>query len=173
MSPQPADPGDLEADHPIRDRIIEILGRFPGLHKRGIRGPLGIGAGELEHHLAKLEKAGELVTRTGDGINQTVCFLAQDAHLWDDEDTRLLWGRHLTRPVAAYVTEHPGCTSLGVAEAVDRSLRAARHHLRKLQRSNLVIPSRSGNRVGYEPVKKLVMWMLEHGDTINRPWDQP
>lgn len=163
--------GGRTSEHPIRTRIIEILERFPGLHKRGIRDRLGIGAGELEHHLVKLEEAGELVTRTGDGINQTVCFLARDAHLWGDEDTRILWGRHPTRPVAAYVTEHPGCTSFELAGAVELSPRAARHHLGKLKRSNLVFPSRTGNQVCYEPVKKLEAWMFEHGDTVDRPWD--
>lgn len=159
-------------EHPLRRAIVGLLADRPGMNKNQICAELGTGGHQLDHHLDQLEHRGGLVvTRESAQDQEVLCFLAEDERLWEDERTRILFGRRQKRSVALFVAENPGATTREIAQAVRLSACTVRHHLRTLRAHGLVEGYRTGRARVYEPAQRLERWACEVGGDFERPWE--
>ncbi len=154
----------------VRARIVSRLQSKPRLNKSQVCKELDIYANLGNFHLTRLEEAGIVIERPGTQGAEVLCFMRRDAHLWDDSETRVMFGRRPTRDVGLYVAENPGSTTKQVAASVDRSPITIRHHLRTLRGFELAEQRRLVRRVTYHPSQKLVDWTRDVGSYFDRPW---
>jgi DNA-binding transcriptional ArsR family regulator len=99
-------------------------------------------------------------------------FLAEDEELWEDENTRILFGRRQKRAVGLLLADKPGASTREIAEALMLSPDTVRYHLRTLMAHELVERYPSGQTNLYEPAEALVQWAREVGDGFDRPWEE-
>jgi DNA-binding MarR family transcriptional regulator len=160
-------------EHPHRADIVGLLDERPGMNKNQICNELGMDGTVLDHHLDKLENEGQLVvTRDSAQEKEVLCFLAEDAELWEDENTRILFGRQPKRLVALYLAENRGATTREIAEELRLSAWTVRHHIRTLIQHELVLRYPSGQTNVYEPADVLERWVEELGEGFERPWER-
>lgn len=158
--------------HEVRGAIVDLLQNRPGMNKNQLSRELDIYVNLLDFHLNRLIKAGIVTTRPAAQGKEVLCFLPRDVHLWEDPDTRILFGRKPTRDVGLFLAENPGCTTKAVADALDCSPVTVRHHLRTLGDHGLVDKLRLSRRVIYQPEEKLRQWVQEIGTHFDRPWEE-
>lgn len=156
-------------ENPTRRRIVEHLRETPGLNKNQLRCRLGVLRNTLEFHVGRLEDQGLLVTKRAES-NEVLCFLAADEHLWEEEQTRVLFGRSSNRQVALFVEEHPGSSTEEIAGAVQLEPVTVLHHLKTLREHGLVQRIRKGNDVHYYPEPSLEAWVADFDESYLRPW---
>lgn len=157
-------------DDENRRRIVGLLWQMPGMNKNQIGKALDLFRNTVQHHITRLERAGLVKTLPSAQENERLCFLAADAHLWEEETTRILYGRSPNRHAAIYVAENPGCTAQDIAEAIDREDVTALHHLRTLRKHGLVEGVREGFIISYFPTSALKVWYRTVGEGYSRPW---
>lgn len=158
--------------HPWRRAIVDLLSDRPGLNKNQICTELDMEGNLLDHHLDQLETEGQLVvTRESAQGKEVLCFLTEDAGLWEDENTRILFGRRQKRAVALLLAEKPGASTREMAEDLRLSPDTVRHHLRTLMTHGLVYRYPSGQTNVYEPAEELERWVREVGQGFERPWE--
>lgn len=159
-------------DHPHRKAIVELLRERPGLNKNQIAEELGLDVNVVDHHIDKLEHEAQLVvTKDSAQGKEVLCFLTEDVDHWENENTRILFGRRTKRVVALFIAEYPGRTTREIAEALRLSPWTVRYHLRTLIRHGLVDRHASGQTKLYEPAKVLTAWVEEVGQGFERPWE--
>lgn len=156
--------------HERRQEIMDALSQTPGLNKNQISGRLGVDPNLVEFHLDRLETHDLVVQRPSAQGQETLCFRTEDAHLWEDEDTRILFGRRRTREIGLYLAEHHGASSDELAEAFDLTPVTIRYHLRTLGDHGLVEQLRFGRSVEYHAREKLEAWARDIGEPFERPW---
>lgn len=156
--------------HPTRRAILDFLEQKPGSNKHQIGRELGLSAGNLYHHLDKLERHGCIVILNNPGEQEQHCFRMQDADLWLNERTRILFGRKPKRDVAIYVAEHPGQTCREIAPELGSAVSTIRHHLKALRKHDLAHRHRAGRTYVYEPSWGLERWVEKVADGFDRPW---
>lgn len=169
-APSPTAGQGSSLGHETRDRIRDLLIRMPGTNKNQIARRLGIYPSLRDYHLRRLLREGLVVTRPSDRGRETLCFWWEDAHLWQDPRTRILYGRQAPRRVALYIADHPGATTAEIAGALQRSPGTIRYHLGNLGASALVGQERDGRQVHYRPSDRLTSWVEEIGQGFPRPW---
>lgn len=157
-------------DLPSRHELYEQITRTPGLNKNQLGGKLGMHATHLDFHLERLEEAGLIVTKPSAQEREILCFLTEDEGLWEDPDTRILFGRSSIREIGVYLGENPGAATTDAAEAVGLAAMTVRHHVRTLMDHDLVRRVRHGRQVEYYPTPELSRWTNELGDLYNLPW---
>lgn len=158
-------------DHPVRSGIVSLLERQPGLNKNQVSRRLDVHPSIMVFHLGRVVEAGLVEILPGSDRRERLCFLAEDAYLWEDERTRVLFGRSACRYVALYICENPGTSSAAIATAVRRSIEAVQHHLRTLLGEALIDRMRIGRKVLYEAERALSQWTRACGDGYRRPWE--
>jgi DNA-binding transcriptional ArsR family regulator len=160
-------------DHPLRRAIVDLLADRPGMNKNQICEELDMDGHHLDHHLDQLETRGRLVvTRESAQDKEVLCFLAEDEELWEDENTRILFGRRQKRAVGLLLADKPGVSTREIAEELMLSPDTVRYHLRTLMAHDLVERYPSGQTNLYEPAEALVQWAREVGDGFDRPWEE-
>lgn len=157
-------------EHPGRRGLIALLRRAPGLNKNSLAQALGEYPNTIEYHLQKLEEAGLVTIRKGEQGREKVCFLPGQEHLWEDDRTRILFGRRPVREIALYIAENAGATSRRIAQAVDLSPITVRHHLETLSNYDLIDRQRAGRSFHYQAQPSLNAWVEEVGQGYDRPW---
>lgn len=157
-------------ENPTRRRIVEHLRETPGLNKNQLRCRLDVLRNTLEFHVGRLEDQGLVVTKRRAESNEVLCFLAADEHLWEEEQTRVLFGRSSNRQVALFVEEHPGSSTEEIAQAVGLEPVTVLHHLKTLREHGLVQRIRKGNDVNYYPEPSLEAWVADFDESYLRPW---
>lgn len=169
------DTGDLVAEavleQPTRRRIVEELEQRPGLNKRRLCDHLDLYMSQVDLHVERLEEAGIVVTRPGVRDREVLVFRSEDADLWENERTRVLYGRAATRQVGLYLAENPGAETQGIAEALDLSPPTIRHHLRILRTHDLVAHLQVGQSHEYHPSNELRDWARTVGRHFPRSHD--
>ncbi len=164
-----AESGSLFANE-TRERIRELLIRMPGMNKNQLARRLDIYPSLRDYHLKKLIRDGLVVTRSSARGREILCFWWEDADLWHDPRTRILYGRRASRLVALYIADHPGSTSSEIGAALDRSDATIRYHLDSLLGKCLVARERDGRQIRYRPSDRLTSWVEEIGEGFPRPW---
>lgn len=162
---------DERTDHPVREQILDLVGDRPGLNKHQVAQALGLHDNVVEHHLGRLTQAGAVVLRDASRERETLVFRTEDADLWDDERTRILFGRAAKRNIALYLADHSGAMTQEIAEALGLSPVTIRHHLRVLREHDLVQRHRAGRTFRYEPGEVLDAWIERAGDGFPRTWE--
>lgn len=156
--------------HPIRQAIVEQLRRTPGLNKHQLQGKLDLLPNRLRFHLKRLREAGIVATRSGPQGNEVLCFLEEQEELWRDDDLQIMFGRRSTRDVGLYLAENPGASTVEFADALNLAPVTVRHHLRTLERHEMVRRLNVGRSVEYHPTQLLTTWHEKVGDRFPRPW---
>lgn len=151
-----------------RQQIVRQLGRTPGLNINLLAEKTEISGSVVTFHLHRLADADLVSIKPGVKGNERLCFLKRDEDLWEDPQTRILFGREPARNVALYVLENPGVTPEEISEALERSTRSARHHLRTLEDRGLIDRVRIGRTHRFLPRSPLREWRNEVGDGFGR-----
>lgn len=154
--------------NPHRQRIVELLTQAPGMNKNQLAEALGIYANALDFHLERMEEMGLVHLRESPRGREIVCFTADNVDLWEDERTRVLFGRSPVQRVAIYLAENPGASTADIASALDVSPVTVRHHLRTLEESELVQRLRIGRDVIYSAVPEVARLI----DEASLVWDR-
>jgi len=154
----------------LRKGIVEQLRKTPGLNKNQLRKKLDILPNLLEFHLKRLIENEVVVTKPSAQDQEVLCFLEDQEHLWDEEKTRILFGRRPTREIGLYIAAHPGASTSEIAEAVDLSDVTVRHHLRTLRDHGIIQGIRLGRRYEYHPSEELITWVNRVGSGYPTPW---
>lgn len=156
-------------DQPTRRRIVEELEKRPGLNKRRLCDHLDLYMSQVDQHVRRLQKAGIVVTRPSPREREVLVFRAEDEELWENERTRILYGRSPVRQVALYLAENPGAGSQEIADAMDLTAITVRHHLRTLRDHKLVATLQIGRSYEYHPSNELRAWAETTGEHFERP----
>lgn len=156
--------------HPIRQEILGLLDDTPGLNKEQVYQRIDEDRSSVRFHLRRLVELDRVATRTEPGRREIHCFLVEDAPLWGNPRTRILYGRPENRHVALYLVDHPGSTTPEIARALDRKPATVRYHLRQLRSRGLVIQYRVGRKRFYGARSVLEAWVDEIGHAFDRPW---
>lgn len=154
-----------------RRAIFELVARTPGLNKHQIATRAGIGHKLANHHLERLQAYDLIELVDGPREDEVVCFHAQDATLWEDESTRILYGRAPCRRVAMYVQANPGCTTDDLCQALDKRPRTVQEHLATLREWRLVQRVWLDRRAEYHPTDSLEAWAHAVGHRYPDPED--
>lgn len=149
----------LLLENEARSEIIELLRQRPGMNRNQLAKKLGIHASAVGYHIRRLAAIDLVETRPATQGREQLCFATGDAHLWDDEGTRVLYGRGLPRKVAIYLVEHPGADVHEIARGLCESEHTVRRHLRTLQECELVARTQVRKRVHYHPESRLEQWV--------------
>ncbi len=157
-------------EHPIRAAIYHQLQQTPGLTKNHLAQRLDIQPAHLTFHLNRLQNANLITLHPNETKNETLCFLTQHAHLANDDDTHLLYGRRRTRDIALYITENPGATAKQIANDLDLSISTIHYHLTKLRDNDLIQRTRIAQRDHLHPTQTLDDWTHTIGTHYERPW---
>lgn len=157
--------------HPVRAKIVGTIEAKPGMNKNQICRALDLHFNLLEHHLARLEDAGLTVTLPSAQGQETLVFAAEDADLWENPRTRILYGRSPTRHVGLYVADNEGASTKEIARAIGRSTVTIRHHLGTLEEHRLVLRYKAGRSHLFAPSEELEDWAVHHGPSFSRPWE--
>lgn len=129
-----------------RREIHDLIGAHPGLHLRELERRLGIGLGDLRHHLRVLEDAG-LVTSKDDG-HRTTYFPVRGFHHLDASLVALLRQGTPRRILLALL--HGGEMGFeGLREDLNVSKSTLSFHLAKLVAASLVDAARGAGRTRY------------------------
>lgn len=132
------------AEHPQRARILNLVAAEPGIHHKELGRRLGLGQGTLDHHVRKLEAAGELVRRSSHGYTCYFLRLGTDRHLMDGSPVvKSPGGRAVLHAVASL----PDATYRSLAAEAGLSTSTVEHHLRRLREAGLVEPAAIGLRI--------------------------
>lgn len=153
-----------------RKAMLSEVQTVPGMNKNQIGDRLGFLPNLVEFHLQQLVKKDLVRTVESPQGRAVLCFAREDAHLWQEEATRVLFGREPVRLVALYIAHHPDCTSQEISDALDRSKVTVQHHLRTLRDRGLVERRRVGRSREYEPAQILTEWTRELAGVYNLPW---
>lgn len=155
--------------NPFRMKILRLLEQDPGMNKHQLAVVLGLRVGAIEFHVDRLVAAGLIETRPGPG-RETLCFRTQDATLWDDPATRMLYGRGPAKQVALFLAGHPGVGSQEVAETLDLSIHTVRRHLQLLQENELIQKMRVERQVVYHAEPTLLEWIEAAQKETGEKW---
>lgn len=150
-------------EHPKRDEIYGWVERFPGSNRNQIAEGLGLFYNHVEFHTDRLLDQKRLVERQS-GNADILLFSYNHRHLWDREETRILYGRAATREVALLVFEHPNANTETLAEHRGASTSSTQRHLSLLRRAGLIESKRVGRRVVYQPLRPLNDWVSGAGE---------
>lgn len=145
-------------EQPTRRRIVEELDKRPGLNKRRLCDHLDLYMSQVDRHVERLKDQGWVVTRPGARDREVLVFRREDEDLWENERTRVLYGRSSTRRVGLFLARNPGSTSREIAEAVDLTPVTVRHHLRILRNNDLAAHIQAGQSHEYHPSNELRDW---------------
>lgn len=154
----------------IRRKIIDLLAGAPGMNKHQIAKALGIHLNSVIFHVKRLVDVGLLESRAGWNGRQTHFFTPELAHLWEEEATRVLYGRAPVRLVALYLADNPGTHSHEIAEVLGMSPRTVREHLRILREGGLAEGVQVEQRIEYYADELLVTWAQEVAGDCARDW---
>lgn len=149
--------------HPLRASIVERLAVAPGLNKGQLADEVGVDPSVAVYHVDRLDEAGVLAVFESPRGNEVVCFVADDADLWEDPATRILFGTASTFRVARQVVRVDRATTSSIAGRLDRSQSSTRYHPRKLADRRLVSSRRWGRKVVYRAAERLSEWWRRVG----------
>lgn len=153
-----------------RAKMVEWVGRIPGINKNRLAKAVGVDHGVITHHLRFLEPLGTIVTRTREDGNEIHCFLPEDVDLWENEHGRFLFGRSGPRAVVLYLAENPGAKSQEIADALGLTVNTIRHHLRTLRDHGAIKEYSVGRTNLYDITEPVREWVEAVGDVFETPW---
>lgn len=155
--------------HATRRAVFETVARTPGLNKHQVATRADVGHKVADHHLERLEAYDLIELFDGPREGEVVCFHADDASLWEDEATRILYGRAPCRRIALYIWANPGCTTDDLCQALDKRPRTIQEHLSALRERGLVRRLWWDRRAEYHPTERLEAWANAVGDRYPDP----
>ncbi len=130
-------------ESPVRQQILARARATPGLSLMELRRVMGLGWGNLYHHLKRLEKAGLVETRAAG--RQCLVFPTGSRGTESHQRASMLRGA-TARWVAGYVLAHPGCDFADLLKDAPVEQRTVYYHVQRLQRAKLI---RAGSRSRY------------------------
>jgi predicted transcriptional regulator len=149
--------------NPMRQQILELLENRPGMNKHQLALALGVRPNAVEFQLDRLTRAGLVARRPSENPQETLCFTRENVNLWDDESTRMLFGRSGPRDIAVYLAQHPRATVSDVSEALGVSVHTVRKHLRTLEDAELVQRLRVERQTWFHAEPTLRDWAKKAG----------
>lgn len=157
-------------EHPTREAIVDLLEARPGMNKNQLCETLDLHSNLLNFHLRKLQDINAVATRPSAQDREILCFLREDLGLWENDSTRILFGRSPVRHVGLFLADNPGASTREVADALRMSPVTVRHHLRTLLDFDLIQRFRAGRVFVYQPDEELEAWVADVGQGFERPW---
>lgn len=154
----------------LRRQILTLLTQKPGMNRNQISRTLKVSQNAANFQVGRLEEAGLIETHPRGPGAEMLCFTKDKAHLWDDESTRILYGRGPALQVALYISENEGASTKQISEALALSIDTVRSHLRMLEEHDLIQRIRIEQQVRYHPVLKLEAWSKEVAGECTRKW---
>ncbi len=127
----PKDLLDLEA----RKRIVELIGRSPGLHMRALAEQLEMAVSTLEYHCYQLQRHGHVTTREEGGYKAYYPAEGIDRR---DKNILYLVRQEMPRRVCAHLLLHPGATPKDVRTELGCSAPTLSFHLKKMLHAGLL-----------------------------------
>lgn len=156
---------DALLENPLRRGIMDLLGHRPGMNKQQLAQELGVNGNAVEFHLRRLERYGMVVFRAAAHKGrETLCFTWENVDLWEDEATRLLFGRGLPRQVAMFLAQNPNASVSDVAKGLGMSPHTVRRHVKLLEEHDLVEGIRIHRDVLYHAAPPLRSWVAAFGE---------
>lgn len=139
-------------ENPVRARVHEAVSSDPGLSLQDVRDRSGIAWGTTVHHLARLERAGYLVSvRHG---NHRRFFPANTPVSRSRRELSVL-AHPTAHRVAAHVLAEPGTDQKSLCAALGLNNPAASKHLSRMERLGLVSVETVGRSRLYQPTDLL------------------
>jgi predicted transcriptional regulator len=129
-------------ESPVRQKLYASIRARPGQTLMELRRSLGMGWGNLYHHVRRLQDAG-LVETTQAG-RRCLAFARGSQAAQLHQRAALLRGA-TARWIAAYVLAHPGCDFKDILVAAPVEQRTVYYHVQRLQEARL-IRAGSGSR---------------------------
>lgn len=152
---------DGPLDHPNREAIYDLVQGSPGMNRNQLCRHLGLSLSGATYHLDRLLDAGLIIRKPGEDRREKLLFTRSNVHLWEDPQTRLLFGAEATRNIALDVLGHPSTSTEEIAERSGIQPATVRYHLNKLQDAGLVTSYRIGNNMEHHPEAAFQVWVDE------------
>lgn len=134
------DPADV-LENDTRQRLFDIIEGEPGIHFRELRRRLETGAGLLEHHLEKLERAALVTEEAGDGYR---CYFPSGRISRQVRKGAGTVRADSAREILGVLTDDDGLSGRAVADEVDLSPSAVSYHVDKLADAGFVAKDEDG-----------------------------
>ena len=139
---------DQVLEHPLRERIVQVIEAEPGIHFQELVRKLDAGRGTMEHHLRKLVDANLVSTNVSQGFT---CYFPKgkvDRHLMAAAPVLKSDG---ARQVLQAIQESPGRAAQDVAGVTGLTPSTVNYHLKRLVASGLVAHERRGRFILLTP----------------------
>jgi predicted transcriptional regulator len=146
-----------------REDLVTELRDIPGQNRSQLADKLGISAKTAGFHLDHLAELGLVKRFPKPHGRGSICFVRDDAHLWDEPSTRILFVSSSTRRVGTEVARRPGSTNRCLGEVLDLAPATINHHLEALRDDELVEMLRLGRDVEYYATEPMEEWLEEVG----------
>lgn len=130
------DTGNHVLGHPLRLKILDLVGRRPGITMSELRKLVGLGWGNGYHHIEKLRRAGLIHTQLL-GRRRTV-WPTSDTPPVDEARARAYLRNPAPARLCRDVAEHPGTNVAAIVRRTGMMPHTAYYHLRRLRDLGLV-----------------------------------
>lgn len=131
--------------HPMRQRIFQVIQENPGIHASGLARAAGSGWGTIVHHLDKLEKGGLVATRK---VNNQKCYFEMGGKVSRQDMAIASAVRQGTaNHIASFVTSHPMTSQKMLAENLGISPALTSFHVKKLVHQGVLDRVRHGKEI--------------------------
>lgn len=125
---------DEVLEHPVRQRILDLVEANPGLHYRALVRGVDKGKGTVEYHLRILEDHGYVRTHRAGGY---VTYYPA-GHSRDAMEAQSVLRSDTARKLLQAVLATPGATVAQLAERMGLSYGAVSHHVKRFEDAGLV-----------------------------------
>jgi predicted transcriptional regulator len=137
---------DRILDNPVRSQIVAAVQAQPGIHHQALVRIIGKGHGAMEHHLAKLVEANQLIRH--EGARYTCYFPAHGTDRAVVSAAPLLKSKVARAVLVASRSEtHPSLTEL--AQTLGVSTPTVHYHATRLSTAGLMASAEGGREVRY------------------------
>jgi DNA-binding MarR family transcriptional regulator len=166
-SPTSSEP--VEAIDPTQRRILEFIISHPGVHLREICRTLGLGMGDVQYHIRRLERDGRISS-----VRRGLYKFFYRANLFGERQRDVLSVLSLERPreLLLNIIEHPESTQEGLAGATQISQSTVSWHLRRLVDLGIVGSRRQGKTVTYSVAggEEIATFVKTYHPTVWEKW---
>jgi DNA-binding MarR family transcriptional regulator len=141
--------GPVEGIDPTQRRILEFITSHPGVHLRGICRELGLGMGDVQYHIRRLERD-ERITSERRGLYK----FFYRSNLFGERQREVLSVLSLDRPreLLLNIIERPDSTQEQLASATNVSRPTVSWHLKRLVDLGVLATRKEGRTVTYSVV---------------------
>lgn len=139
-------------ENPLRDDILDVVDREPGISASELGRRLSCGWGTLVYHLTVLERM-QLLSSAREGRHKR--FFVQGRINYSDKGAVGLLANPAARTLLLAIQEHPGVIQKELARMLGLTSGTISWHVERLSSAGLVVKEEDGRAVRYYPAQKL------------------